>query len=276
MIAYQGEPGAYSEIAALRIGTPLPCSSFLEVFEAVEARKAEFAVVPVENSLGGSIHQNYDLLLEHPVVIVAETFVKVVHCLLGLPGSSIDTAARVLSHPQALAQCRNFFAEHRNLTAEAAYDTAGSAKMIAEEGDSSKLAIASRRAGELYGLRILQEDLADEEWNITRFACITHADNALVPPQAEQSGSGTWKTSVAFALPNVPGSLFKALATFAMRDIDLCKIESRPFRKKAFEYLFYIDFVGHRDEPNIQNALSHLAEFATMVKVLGSYGVIDA
>lgn len=274
MIAYQGEPGAYSEIAALRLGEPKPCESFDEVFASVENRETDYAVIPIENSLGGSIHHNYDLLLQHPVAIVAETFVKVEHCLLGLRGSSVEQAEKVLSHPQALAQCRNFFTTHKHLRAEVAYDTAGSAKMIAAGGDPSKLAIASKRAGELYGLEILQENLADEEWNITRFFCIAHADNAVNPHLKEQPDITQKKTSIAFTLPNEQGSLFKALATLALRDIDLTKIESRPFRKKAFEYLFYVDFIGHRDEPNVENALRHLREFATMVKVLGSYGVI--
>jgi len=277
MIAYQGEPGAYSEIAALRIGRPEPFESFEEVFAAVENRDVDFAVIPIENSLGGSIHQNYDLLLQHPVTIVAETFVKVEHCLLGLRGSSIEHALKVLSHPQALAQCRNFFAAYKGLKAEVAYDTAGSAKMIATEKDPTKLAIASKRAGELYGLEILRENLADEEWNITRFFCIAHTENPeslhLRKLTAKLDGS-QYKTSIAFALPNEQGSLFKALSTFAMRNIDLTKIESRPFRKKAFEYLFYIDFIGHYTDMNIVNALNHLREFATIVNVLGSYGVV--
>ncbi len=277
MIAYQGEPGAYSEIAALRIGEPKPFESFEEVFASVESRKVTYAVIPIENSLGGSIHQNYDLLLQHPVTIVAETFVKVEHCLLGIHGSSPEQALKVLSHPQALAQCRNFFATHKGLKAEAAYDTAGSAKIIAAEKDPTKLAIASKRAGELYGLEILRENLADEELNITRFFCITHADNPEpldLLKLTTKLDTSQHKTSIAFALPNEQGSLFKALATFAMRHIDLTKIESRPFRKKAFEYLFYVDFTGHQKDPNILNALNHLKEFATMVNVLGSYGVV--
>ena len=277
MIAYQGEPGAYSEIAALRIGKPEPFESFEEVFTSVESRKVTYAIIPIENSLGGSIHQNYDLLLQHPVTIVAETFVKVEHCLLGIHGSSIETAVKVLSHPQALAQCRNFFAAHKGLKAEVAYDTAGSAQIIAAEKDPTKLAIASKRAGELYGLEILRENLADEEWNITRFFCITHAVNPephYLQKLTTKLDTSQYKTSIAFALPNEQGSLFKALATFAMRNIDLTKIESRPFRKKAFEYLFYVDFIGHQNDTNIINALNHLREFATMVYILGSYGVV--
>jgi len=274
MTAYQGEPGAYSEIAALRIGEPKPFESFEEVFAAVKNHEVDYAVIPIENSLGGSIHQNYDLLLQHPVTIVAETFVKVEHCLLGIHGSSIEGALKVLSHPQALAQCRNFFTTHRNLKAEVAYDTAGSAKIVAAEKDFTKLAIASKRAGELYGLEVLQENLADEEWNITRFFCISHSEESNTLHHITKPDTSQHKTSIAFTLPNVQGSLFKALATFAMRDIDLAKIESRPFRKKAFEYLFYVDFMGDQHDPNIDNAIGHLREFATMVKVLGSYGIV--
>ncbi|NTV01688.1 MAG: prephenate dehydratase [Chlorobiaceae bacterium] len=275
LIAYQGEPGAYSEIAALRFGTPQPFESFDEVFAAVASKRTDYAVVPIENSLGGSIHQNYDLLQDRPVVILAETFVKVEHCLQGVHGSSIADARKVLSHPQALAQCRNFIAEHPHIRAEAAYDTAGSAKIVAAGGDPAVLAIASRRAAELYGLDILRENLADEEWNITRFFCIAHQDNPDVSHLKVTPDTRTQKTSIVFSLPNEPGSLFKAMATLALRDIDLTKIESRPSRKKAFEYLFYADFIGHRDDPNIHNALEHLREFAPMLKVLGSYGVVN-
>ncbi|AAM72891.1 MAG TPA: prephenate dehydratase [Chlorobaculum sp.] len=275
LIAYQGEPGAYSEIAALRFGEPLPCESFDDVFSAVTEQKADYAVIPIENSLGGSIHQNYDLLLRRPVVILAETFVKVEHCLLGLPGASVETATKAMSHPQALVQCHNFFATHPQIRAEAAYDTAGSAKMVAESRDKSALAIASKRAGELYGLDILKENLADEEWNITRFFCIAHENNPDISHLKVRPDVARQKTSIVFALPNEQGSLFRALATFALRGIDLTKIESRPSRKKAFEYLFYADFIGHREDQNVHNALENLREFATMVKVLGSYGVVN-
>jgi prephenate dehydratase len=275
LIAYQGEPGAYSEIAALRFGEPLPCESFDDVFAAVTDGKADYAAIPIENSLGGSIHQNYDLLLRRPVVILAETFVKVEHCLLGLVGASVEKATKAMSHPQALAQCHNFFATHPHIKAEAAYDTAGSAKMVSESGDKSALAIASKRAGELYGLDILRENLADEEWNITRFFCIARENNPDISHLKVQPDMARQKTSIVFALPNEQGSLFRALATFALRGIDLTKIESRPSRKKAFEYLFYADFIGHREDENVHNALENLREFATMVRVLGSYGVVN-
>ncbi len=277
LIAYQGEPGAYSEIAALRFGEPKPCESFDDVFTAVTDGEADYAAIPIENSLGGSIHQNYDLLLRRPVVILAETFVKVEHCLLGLPGASVEKAVKAMSHPQALAQCHNFFATHPKVKAEVAYDTAGSAKMVAENGDPTALAIASKRAGELYGLDILKENLADEEWNITRFFCIAREDNATgLSDLLNQPDMASPKTSIVFSLDNEQGSLYRALATLAHRGIDLTKIESRPSRKKAFEYLFYVDFLGHRDDPTIQRALDNLREFAPMLKVLGSYGVVQA
>lgn len=275
LVAYQGEPGAYSEIAALRFGDPAPFETFDEAFHAVEHREVLCAVIPIENSLGGSIHHNYDLLMQHPVRIVAETFVKVEHCLLGLPGASEDVNGKVLSHPQALSQCRNFFAAYRNLKPEVTYDTAGSAKIIAAEGNPAHFAIASKRAGELYGLKIFRENLADEDWNITRFFCITHEDHTTDLELRKEPDTSKQKTSIVFTLPNEQGSLFKAMATLALRDIDMTKIESRPSRIKAFEYFFYVDFIGHESDPNIHNALTHLGEFATMVKVLGSYGVVE-
>ena len=275
LVAYQGEHGAYSEIAALRFGDPAPFETFDEAFHAVEHREVLCAVIPIENSLGGSIHHNYDLLMQHPVRIVAETFVKVEHCLLGLPEASEDVNGKVLSHPQALSQCRNFFAAYRNLKPEVTYDTAGSAKIIAAEGNPAHFAIASKRAGELYGLKIFRENLADEDWNITRFFCITHEDHTTDLELRKEPDTSKQKTSIVFTLPNEQGSLFKAMATLALRDIDMTKIESRPSRIKAFEYFFYVDFIGHESDPNIHNALTHLGEFATMVKVLGSYGVVE-
>lgn len=275
LVAYQGEPGAYSEIAALRFGIPKPFETFDEAFYAVEHGKVSCAVIPIENSLGGSIHNNYDLLIQHPVRIAAETFVKVEHCLLGLPGASVDNNGKVLSHPQALAQCRNFFAAHRNLKPEVAYDTAGSAKIIADKGNPDHFAIASKRAGELYGLKIFRDNLADEDWNITRFFCITHEEHTANIELKKKPNTTRQKTSIVFTLPNEQGSLFKAMATLALRDIDMTKIESRPSRMKAFEYFFYVDFIGYENDTNIHNALTHLKEFATMVKVLGSYGVVE-
>lgn len=276
IVGYQGEPGAYSEIAALRFGKEdKPFEDFESIFKAVVSGELTYGALPVENTLGGSIHQNYDLLLKYPVTIVAETYVPVSHCLMGLSEASIEGTREVISHPQALAQCRGFFEAHPHIKAKATYDTAGSAKLIAEENSLDQLAIASARAAELYGLKIFKRDLADKTWNITRFVYITAAENeAKAHPKISKSGSR--KTSIAFLLPNAQGSLFKAIGTLALRNIDLTKTESRPSREAAFEYLFYVDFVGDESEPHVQNALNHLREFSPMVKVLGSYGVVEA
>lgn len=275
LVGYQGEPGAYSEIAALRFGNePVPFQAFENIFDAVVKGKIQFGAMPVENSLGGSIHQNYDFLLKYPVEIIGETFVKVEHCLMGLPETSVKKAKLVISHPQALAQCHAFFESHPHLKAEVGYDTAGSAKMIAEEKATDKLAIASERAASLYGLKIFKRNLADKDWNITRFVCIT---KQTAKKQLKEIFPKTTprKTSIVFLLPNEAGSLFTALATLALRKIDLTKIESRPYREKAFEYLFYADFLGDQSEKRVQNALCHLREISPMVKVLGSYSVVE-
>ncbi len=270
-VGYQGEPGAYSEIAALRFEKENKAfEDFKHIFQAISAGEIKYGAIPLENSLGGSIHQNYDYLMEFPVSVIAETYVSIEHCLMGLPGASIKKATHVLSHPQALMQCKDFLDAHPNLKAEATYDTAGSAKLIAETKSLNQLAIASKRAAELYGLNIIETNLADAEWNITRFVCIAKKGTSLHPNVNSQER----KTSLVFLLPNEQGSLFNAMATLALRKIDLTKIESRPSRKKAFEYLFYVDIIGSPDEANVQHALSHLEEISPMVKVLGSYGKV--
>ncbi len=271
-VGYQGEPGAYSEIAAMRFAeNNKPFEDFKHIFQAVVDGSLDYGAIPLENSLGGSIHQNYDYLMEFPVNVIAETYVNIEHCLMGLPGSQLEKATHVLSHPQALMQCKDFLDAHPNLKAEATYDTAGSAKLIAETKSLNQLAIASKRAAELYGLNIIKTDLADADWNITRIVCIAKKDVAIHPSVK----SSERKTSLVFLMPNEQGSLFTALATMALRKIDLTKIESRPSRKKAFEYLFYVDIIGSPTEPNVKNALAHLEEISPMVKVLGCYGKIE-
>jgi len=199
-LAYQGEPGAYSEAAALQFGGPtietLPCKSFDEVFEAVVKRRATHGVVPLENSIGGTIHRNYDLLLEHELPITAEVELDVVHCLLALPGTSLGDVKVVYSHPQALAQCERYLRD-LGVSVEAVYDTAGGAKLIAEQKQTNAAALASRRAAEVFGLTVLQEAVQDYEFNITRFAIIGGAPN----PDAN-------KSTIVFALPSTPGALF--------------------------------------------------------------------
>jgi arogenate/prephenate dehydratase len=262
-LAYQGEPGAYSEAAALQFGGPhtetLPCKSFDEVFEAVVKKKATHGVVPLENSIGGTIHRNYDLLLEHELLITGEVELDVVHCLQALPGTKLAEVKTVYSHPQALAQCERYLKD-LGVTVEAVYDTAGGAKLVSEEKIANAAALASRRAADVFGLEVLQEAVQDYEFNITRFAIIGGA-----PPQDAN------KTTIVFALRSTPGSLFKALSVFALRDINLTKLESRPIRGAPWEYLFYVEVEANRDDLAFGRALTHLAEFARWTRVLGSY-----
>ena len=264
-IAFQGEPGAYSEAAALRFSDHadlLPCESFELVFASVAAGKASHGILPVENSIGGSIHRNYDLLLEHDLPIVGEVTLTITHNLMALPGTSIDQVKRIYSHPQALAQCERFLRALPNVAVEATYDTAGSAKMVKEQQLSDAAAIASERAAEVFGLHILRAEVQDYSDNITRF---------LVVSRGAESSAEADKTSVVFSLPNEPGALFKALSVFALRDIDLTKIESRPIRGRPWEYLFYVDIPIGRHDMRCARALIHLAEFARSLRTLGSY-----
>jgi prephenate dehydratase len=262
-IAFQGEPGAYSEAAALAyFGTQietLPCESFLGVFSAVQDMQCDVGIIPIENSLAGSIHQNYDLLLRHQLHIVGEHFLRVRHCLIGLPGVSKEEIRKVISHPQGLAQCDGFI---RSLGAqtEVGYDTAGSVKIMKERGDPTLAAIASRRAAEFYGMNILAEGVEDDPANFTRFLVI---DRTPVFPGDD------CKTSLVFTLKNAPGALFKALSVFALRDIDLTKIESRPLVGKVWEYQFYIDCAGSPAERRVARALEHLGESALTLRILG-------
>jgi prephenate dehydratase len=263
-VAFQGEPGAYSEQAVFdyfgEVGAQ-PCETFDDVFAAVTSGACEFGLIPIENSLAGSIHHNYDLLLRHDLHIVGEYFLRVRHCLIGLPGADIRKIRRVTSHPQALGQCAGYL---RGLGAktEPAYDTAGSVQLVKTLGDPTMAAIASRRAAEIYGMQILQEGIEDNPENYTRFLSISPTP---VQPPAEA------KTSIVFTLKNQPGALFKALSVFALRDIDLTKIESRPLAGKPWEYLFYIDFIGAMKDEPVKRALDHLGEYALMLRVLGSY-----
>jgi prephenate dehydratase len=264
-IAYQGEPGAYSEAAALRFADEtelLACESFEQVFEAVDQGKATHGVLPVENSIGGSIHRNYDLLLEHDLPIVGEVQLVITHNLMALAGTRIDQLTRIYSHPQALAQCERFLRALPHVAVEATYDTAGSAKLVKEKQLVGAGAIASERAARVFGLEILQSEIQDFSDNITRFLVVSRV--ADPDPLVD-------KTTVVFSLPNEPGALFKALSVFALRDIDLTKIESRPIRGRPWEYLFYVDLPLGRHDLRCSRALVHLAEFARSMRTLGSY-----
>ena len=264
-IAYQGELGAFSEAAARRVNPDadlVACRSFEEVFTAVSAGPAGYGVLPIENSIGGSIHRNYDLLVEHELPIVGEVELPVVHHLLALPGVALNQLRRVYSHPQGLAQCERFLRTLSGVEIVATYDTAGSAKLVADERLTDAAAIASARAGEVFGLVPLASGIQDYDDNITRFIVIGRRPFDKTPAD---------KTTIAFTVPNVPGALFKALSVFALRDVDLSKLESRPIPGRPWEYLFYADLGVARDELRCARALGHLAEFAPMLRVLGSY-----
>lgn len=270
LVAFQGEPGAYSELAAMEYFSShiqtLPCPTFDALFEAVSSQRCKFGVAPIENSLAGSIHRNYDLMLRYENLhIVGEYHLRVQHFLLALPGAKMSDIIRVHSHPQALAQCEANL-DRLGLQREAEADTAGSARLVRERGDLQAAAIASRRAAEVYGLQILLENLEDNPANFTRFVAL-----ALTPAQVADPENGDYKTSIVFSLQNRPGALFKALSVFALRDIDLTKLESRPIPGKPWEYLFYIDFAGHAASRNCNRALDHLSELAPFLRILGSY-----
>lgn len=268
-IAFQGEPGAFSEAAALRFrpdAEPVPHPAFEDVFEAVERGRATFGVLPIENSIGGTIHRNDDLLLRYELRIVGEVELPVAHALVALPGTRWEDVRTIYSHPQALAQCDRFLRAAAGVEVVATYDTAGSAKLIKERGLTHAAAIASERAASLFGLEILRSGIQDYPDNITRFLVlgrVSTADDARIPDAD--------KTTIVFALPNEPGSLFKALSVFALRGIDLTKLESRPIPGRPWEYLFYADLKIGSHEMKCSRALMHLAEFATSLRTLGSY-----
>lgn len=268
-ISFQGEPGAYSELAAIEhFGSEIstcPCESFEKAFEVVSRRECDYGMLPFENSLAGSIHRNYDLILRHQLFIASEYHLRVNHCLLGVPGAKIDQIREVYSHPQALAQCEQSLTK-LGVKRISSADTAGSARLIREWNDPGLAAIASTRAAEVYNLDILKNNFEDNTSNFTRFLVLSTEQ-----APANNIDNGDFKTSVVFSLNNQPGALFKALSVFALRDIDLTKIESRPIQGKTWEYMFYIDFAGHQDELNCARALDHLGELATYLRVLGSY-----
>ncbi len=263
-VAFQGEPGAYSEDAVACLypdAEPVPCRTLAEVFDRVEAGTVARGIVPVENSQAGSINETYDLLLKHSLFIVGEVDVEVVHCLLALPGQSLTDIKRVYSHPQALAQCAEYL---RTLGVEiiSSYDTAGSARIIKEQSLMGCAAVASERAGSVYGLAVLARRIQTNPYNVTKFL-------AIARESAPSSASS--KTSVVFAVKNQPGTLYAALGCFATRGINLIKLESRPSRNQPWQYVFYVDFEGHVEDPTCRAALSDLLFQTTFLKILGSY-----
>ena len=263
-IAIQGEAGAFSHEAARRMVpgcSIVPCARSLEVFDRIERGSVQAAVIPIENSLAGSVAEHFDLLLTRDVFIQREFRLRIVHNLIAAPGVKFPSLRRVLSHPVALEQCRNFFRRHPSVEPVPFYDTAGSVKHVLEDGLRDAAGIAGRQAATVYGGKILKAGIEDDKRNFTRFFLIRK--QRRVAPRAN-------KTSIAFKVKNIAGALFKALSVFALRDISLSKIESRPMRGQPWEYVFYVDFLRGDDEA-AQNALRHLSEVADFVKVLGIY-----
>jgi prephenate dehydratase len=276
-VAFQGEAGAFSEEAVeafFEDAEPVGCASFEDVFAALENEDADRAAIPIENSLHGSVHANYDLLRTREARITGEHWMRIRHYLMARPGASLDEMRRVRSHPQALGQCRAFLRE-RMPQAEVipAHDTAGAAREVADsEGDNRTAAIASRRAADEYGLAVLAEDIESNPENYTRFLALARPGDA--PSDEAQDEDRSCKTSLVFALnENVPGALFKSLAVFALRELDLFKIESRPLIGTPGEYVFYLDVEGAAASEPVRRALGHLREITSEARVLGSYPV---
>ena len=268
-VAIQGELGSFSHEAAGRMlpgATVVPCARSAEVFDKVELGKAQAAVIPIENSLAGSVAEHFDLLLARNVFIHGELHLRIRHNLIAPPGVKLADIKRVFSHPVALDQCRNFFRAHAGVQAVPFYDTAGSVRHVISEKLPDAAGIAAKRAAAEYGGKILLSGIEDDQQNYTRFLLIT---------RSKKTGRRANKTSIAFALKNVPGVLFKALSVFALRDITLSKIESRPMRGRPWEYAFFADILRGDDEA-ARNALRHLGEIAELVKVLGIYPAAKA
>lgn len=264
-VAFQGEIGAYSEEAAVDFFGPSidvrPCETLDGVFDTVERGDAHFGVVPIENSLEGSISRVYDLLLESSLKVRGEIELRVIHCLIATPGARLDMIRRVYSHPQALGQCRAFL-KHLNCELIPTYDTAGSVKMIKEQGITDGAAIAGVRAAEIYGMQIMAQEIEDNPNNFTRFFVLARHDAPW---------TGNDKTSIVFSVSHKPGALYRLLRELAASQINLTKIESRPTRQRPWEYNFYLDFEGHREDTASREALGKIEETALFIKVLGSY-----
>lgn len=247
-----------------------PCQRFEQVFQSLHQKKVQGAVIPIENTLAGSVHENYDHLLHFDFEIVAEASIRIVHNLIAPPGVSFRKIRRVYSHPVALNQCLDFFTRNPQIERVPFYDTAGSLKMIVEDGLKDAGAIASALAAEIYGGKILRKSIEDDRQNFTRFFLLRRPGDVRRLRAKTRPARG-WKTSLVFTTRNVPGALFRALSAFALRDLNLTKIESRPLRGKPWEYLFYLDFLGRVDETKSANALGHLRELADFIRVLGCY-----
>ena len=265
-VAFQGESGAYSEEAAYKFFKgnniqTVPCFSFKEVVDLVQDGKVDFGILPIENSVAGSITQSYDLMFTSSLHVYGEVTIKVSHNLISIPSANMSTIKNVISHPQALAQCENYL-RRKGLKAIPEFDTAGSAKKIKEMNSPEYACIASKRSAEIYGLNTIDESIEDFAWNYTRFFILSKDE----PEKADYN-----KTSIVFSTRHKPGALLECLQAFAKRGINLTKIESRPDKNTLWHYVFYLDFEGHISDKNVEDALIELLKIATFVKVIGSY-----
>lgn len=264
-IAFQGEPGAYSELAATQYfgtsnSTVIPMDSLQDVFDWLERGEVDFGVVPIENSIEGSVNETYDLLLDKHIIVSGEVYLRIRHCLIVNKRASCSVKS-VYSHPQALAQCKHYLQE-KKLHPVATYDTAGAVKLIKQTKMMNAAAIASRRAAEIYNMNILEEGIEDNRNNFTRF---------LIISRTTTKPTGKDGTSLIFSVKHIPGTLYSILEEFANRKINLTKIESRPTREKPWEYNFYVDFEGHVCDKIITDALESIKKKASFIKILGSY-----
>lgn len=270
-VAYQGEPGAFSENAAQRLlGRDIagvPCDSFEKMFASLDDGLADCCVAPIENSLAGSIHRNYDLMAQSSLTIAAETHLRVVHNLIAPRSTPLEQIRRVYSHPVALAQCTRFLAAHPHIEAIPAHDTAGGVRMVLERGLPDEAGIASENAATLYRGEILARSIEDHPRNFTRFFLLAPPDRTF----ATSEPARRWKTSIVFRIENRPGALFRALGAFALLELDLAKIESRPIEGRPWEYAFTLDVIGRESDPIMARAIGNLGQMAESVRILGSY-----
>ena len=269
--AYQGTRGSNSEDACIDLLSPaanlLPRTTLDDVFKAVMRGEARYGVVPVENTLAGTVPGLYDLLFQNDVKIIGETVRHILFAVIAPPGIALADVRKALSHPVALAQCETFFRQHPQIQPVPVYDTAGAVEIVMREGSRDSAAVATRRAATVYGGEVLAEAIQDHMENYTRFLLITPSSS----PDLERKPAAEYKTTIVFSVGNAPGALYHSLHPFAERQIDLAKIESRPLRGSPFEYLFYLDLVGRADSSAISEALAELQAQAKSVRVLGTY-----
>ncbi len=269
--AYQGTRGSNSEDACIDLLSSsaklMPRTTLEDVFNAVTHGASRYGVVPVENTLAGSIHQCYDLLFQNELKIIGETVRHILFALIAPPGVSLTAVRKALSHPVALAQCERFFREHPQIQPVSVYDTAGAVEIVMNDASRDAAAVATRRAAAVYGGEVLAEAIQDHLENYTRFLLIAPP----ATPERSSPSPADYKTTIVFSVGNAPGALYHSLRPFAERRIDLAKIESRPLRGSPFEYLFYLDLIGRADSNPISDALAELSAQAKSLRVLGTY-----